>query len=416
MKMSTTPVTIIDSGIYRKHIVYDKYKFRYNQSLISDKFKEKEIYYYSGKKGDYIDDRDGHGTAVTYIVSKTTDRIIFYDVSYGKLRNVYRFDEGEIFRILERVYQMGSRIVVMSFGARKQDKKREDKIDQFIKNHADMNIFIAAGNRPGFSSINSPANSYNVITVGAGVRIKNNLSLASFSANGPSNFDNIKPDVIDQSIFYTPSSYRRRGREYRKGSSFSNAFVAGKAAKIISDIKEKYPGTDYIPTTLVKAILIYSSKRVERISFIREVMKHSKIRYEVKQYKKDIPLYQQGNGFNVYRDLDNICFKIAGNGTTYVRGNNRLVAVYLEDVEQEDTYFDIKVDGQVVNPIYKYNVKRFELGPKIRNREITVETNLEDANIALVYGCRKEQEMTEYSIVIFLNIIIIIIVIIMLRI
>jgi hypothetical protein len=435
------PITIIDSGIYNSHKYFKKFRFKYiDNNTINlkreniKKGRENEIFYFKGKYGDFIDDYRGHGTAITYIITKYTRNVLFYDISFGKFRNVYRFDNNELFHILKQSYSLGSRIVVMSFGSKIKNITNENRIDDFLFKHPDLNVFAAAGNKPGYSTINSPGHCFNIITVGAGVHINNSSSIAGFSANGPSNFDNIKPDLLDQSIIFSPSSYKSSSSgEYRKGSSLANAVVAGKAFKIIQDIKEKY-SIKYIPSSLVKAILIYTSKPVNSVAYIREnkSLEEDKNKYSMKKIEKDISIYQQGNGYNMYENMNNICFILPqidkyGLYEKIIprRGTNKVVAVYIRNpqIEQiEDYFFDIKINDKDAGPLYKYNVKSWSLHNIDKDINISIKTNMNYVNnqniikdVAVVYSCddhiRKKGHDDRYNInFVFLNVLILLIV------
>lgn len=407
-------ITIIDSGIDTRHVAFNAFKIKHVQNSLKTQFSNNigsEIIYYRGLKGDYIDDISGHGTAITYILAQYTSKILFYDVSLGKFKNSYHFGKNEVIKILRHAYFMGSRIVVMSFGSKYQNSTIEHQIDNFLFNHPDLNVFVAAGNRPGVASINSPGHCYNVITVGGGIRLnKEKTFVADFSAGGPSNDDNIKPDLLDHSVHNVPLSYTGTNFQLKKGTSFANAVLAGKASKVISDVKKGHPHL-VVPSTLVKAILLYTSHKTSGVSYVRPIFRDNRktLKYAFNNVNKRVDTFQQGSGFNAYQNMNDICYVLVNpkTATNYSKdlntqtftfqtdGYNKVVAVYLK---HSGCKVDMWVNSRRANSGYHYNVRVFDIH-NVQKRlrlqsshlEMRIITDLNcNTNIAVVWGCHKK--------------------------
>jgi len=105
---------------------------------------------------------------------------------------------------------------------------------------------------PAPKTINSPADSFGVLAVGA---VNSFGMLASFSSRGPSADGRIKPDVVARGV----SSYLATGRSTSSygranGTSFSAPLVAGVAALLL----EANP--EWTPTQLMDALRKTASK------------------------------------------------------------------------------------------------------------------------------------------------------------
>ena len=92
----------------------------------------------------------------------------------------------------------GARVHSNSYGsAAPGDYETEDRIaDRFLFDHEQMAIFFAAGNEgPNATSISTPANAKNVVSVGA-LDHGASTDVASFSSRGPTADGRVKPDIM----------------------------------------------------------------------------------------------------------------------------------------------------------------------------------------------------------------------------
>ncbi|MGV8086697.1 MAG: S8 family peptidase [Candidatus Woesearchaeota archaeon] len=120
-------------------------------------------------------------------------------------------------------------------------------------------VVISAGNDgQGVSTINNPASSENVITVGAiddhDTVIVTDDDVASFSSRGPSAFGRLDPDIVAPGV-YVQSTTRYQSLAYMSGTSFSAPFVSGAAALLLEYDSDLTPEN-------VRAILIQSTQNI----------------------------------------------------------------------------------------------------------------------------------------------------------
>ncbi|MEO6325842.1 MAG: S8 family serine peptidase [Thermoanaerobaculia bacterium] len=97
----------------------------------------------------------------------------------------------------EQALDGGARLHSNSYGGDTSGAYTSDDqtADRFLFDHEAMAIFVAAGNSgPSASTLLSPGNAKNVVTVGA--LSSNTTSIAGFSSRGPTADGRIKPDVV----------------------------------------------------------------------------------------------------------------------------------------------------------------------------------------------------------------------------
>ncbi len=245
-------------------------------------------------------------------------------------------DLGDLFN---EAYLNGARIHNNSWGAATESKYTNSSIevDEFVQNHPDMLVVIAAGNeghadqplnsQPGFVdwlSIGSPASAKNSLTVGASrsertsggianltwgqawpaqfpaAPISQELTsgdpeaMAAFSSRGPCDDRRIKPDLVapGTNILSTKSSrapmqhfwgmYPANPRyAYLGGTSMATPLVAGCAALVREYYRKE---RNHLPSAaLLKATLINGARRLTGPDAVAD---HA-----------ELPNYHQGFGF-----------------------------------------------------------------------------------------------------------------------
>ncbi len=167
----------------------------------------------------------------------------------------------------------GARIHSDSYGGSNADgtyDSTDRAADQFLFDHEEMALFFAAGNDgPDQTTIGSPANGKNVISVGA-LGHGNSTAVASFSSRGPTADGRVKPDLMAPGVATVSAAGTAShtdancGTKGLNGTSFSCPTAAGVAALV-----REYFAAGFYPTgtptasnsfepsaPLVKAVLI----------------------------------------------------------------------------------------------------------------------------------------------------------------
>jgi uncharacterized repeat protein (TIGR01451 family) len=247
----------------------------------------------------------GHGATVAFqAVEQYTEWTGSCSYGHYQLTGI----PGDVRELLNEAYDWGARVYNASWGG--EDAGVYDELaaqfDDFVHQHPDMAIVVAAGNsgidsdpRDGYvdtNSVASPATAKNVISVGAldserasggyqsvwadkwpvaypldptrndGIS-DDRQELAAFSSRGPTNDGRIKPDVVapGTNIISTRSSQTTRSGwgtfddyyVYMGGTSMASPLVAGAVAVV----REYYVDTGHPnpSAALIKATLINSA-------------------------------------------------------------------------------------------------------------------------------------------------------------
>lgn len=290
-----------------------------------------------GRPNNYTD-TDGHGTHVAgsilgdgtssngkYAGVAPKSKLFFQSVmdEEGELRGL-PYDLTDLF---EEAYQIGARIHNNSWGsiARSYYRMNSLEVDEFVANHRDMLIVIAAGNdgiatgninsKKGYVdllSIKSPGTAKNALTVGASRSSRttggwseltykevwpddfpdapisdekvsgNPECMAGFSGRGPCRDMRVKPDVVapGTDILSTKSSRAPLGNfagidpnnnqyGYMSGTSMASPLVAGCAALVREYFTKK---RNHNPSAaLLKATLINGTKQLKGNDSIADI-------------------------------------------------------------------------------------------------------------------------------------------------
>ncbi|MGQ9582826.1 MAG: S8 family serine peptidase [Thermoplasmatota archaeon] len=234
-----------------------------------------------------VDDWDqlGHGTHVAgTLAGDSIETPGMYDpndgVAFGARIAFYDIVDANgswqpplIRGILGDAYASGATSHSDSWGDdRKEYSLRAQRIDQFLWDHPDFLVFVAAGNSgPEPGSVLEPATAKNIVAVGAAVN-GNTTDVASFSAHGPTPEGLIAPTLVapGQSLMSassdsTPYSYNS-GYRTMHGTSMATPVAAGAGAIVEQYFREGfYPGgargssAGFMPSgALRKAVLVLS--------------------------------------------------------------------------------------------------------------------------------------------------------------
>ncbi|KAF0728896.1 hypothetical protein Ae201684P_009257 [Aphanomyces euteiches] len=188
--------------------------------------------------------------------------------------------------------QAGAKIFSYSWGLQKDDySSQAQNLDQFLYDHPDIVVVIAAGNAgtDGLRTISSPAGAKNVITVGASMsttasleskfdcpRMFNPQSVTAYSSQGPTSDGRLKPDVVAPGeILWSAQSQASTSRVKTsdlcplQGTSQATPVVSGMAVLLHEWLRDGWwkagsrdldAGMPYIPSALLKALLIHSAR------------------------------------------------------------------------------------------------------------------------------------------------------------
>ncbi|MET3292326.1 UNVERIFIED_CONTAM: serine protease AprX [Brevibacillus sp. OAP136] len=240
-----------------------------------------------------LSDLTGHGTHVVGSVLGTGSasngkyqgmapeaKLVFQAAGRGDTGSL---DLGDSYTLWKDAYSMGAKINSASWGSLDYgvySAYHSRAADQFMWDHKDAILLVAAGNDQGvgFRTVTSPGTAKNVITVGASTKaykmddMKFDVDRVSFfSSLGPTGDGRIKPDIVAPGthILSTKSTLasvnRFEGTEgeyygYMSGTSMATPVLAGGVAQIreyLDDKQHKNPSG-----ALIKGMLLTGTDRL----------------------------------------------------------------------------------------------------------------------------------------------------------
>ena len=271
-------VGVIDTGVDRNHFDLS--------SQISEVHRVE-------MRGFTTDDLHGHGTHVAGTIAGTGDD------SDGKFRGMApeaklisvgasKNGSGRIgflpsgFKVwLKKLRGMDARIINLSWGSKPGYGAFAQDVDEFVYQHPDTLVVIAAGNSgPEPGTVGSPADAKNVIAVGSSTsgrsdpahptvpRLQADL-IADSSSRGPALYKAIKPDLLAPGTFVVAPRASRSAIDFYpgfetytciSGTSMASPAVAGAAALLRQHIR--VTGVSDPSAALLKALLIASCEQV----------------------------------------------------------------------------------------------------------------------------------------------------------
>jgi hypothetical protein len=214
-------------------------------------------------------DGNGHGTHVAGSIAGQVDPYIDYNKydgqSFGsRLIAVKVFDNSgswsggySEYKFWNQAHTDGARINNNSWGANTNGvyNSTDRNADLIAVDQSDYTLVVAAGNYgSGSSTLNSPGNAKNVITVGA-CSSSEPENLANFSSRGPTHDQRIKPDLIAPGVAIASAQAQTLNSyiEY-KGTSMATPQVSGCVALLRQELIDN--GENNPSSSLIKALLI----------------------------------------------------------------------------------------------------------------------------------------------------------------
>jgi hypothetical protein len=191
--------------------------------------------------------------------------------------------------IFQQAYDQGARIHTNSWGDRENFNPHNtysagsEDADEFMWNHKDFLIFVAAGNDgPGAGTVGSPTTAKNVVSVGATNRGTSAETLASFSSCGPTEDGRLKPDVTAPGVSIVSANNDLNAASNNCGTrTMSGTSMASPAAAGLGALVRQYYADGFYPSgvanggdaftpsaALVKATLVNSAREMTGASAI----------------------------------------------------------------------------------------------------------------------------------------------------
>eukprot|EP01038_Epipyxis_sp_PR26KG_P007326 gene7326-9984_t len=228
-------------------------------------------------------------------------KIVFFDIgkdnkTYDKLYPPSDLNSG----MFQLMYNVGARIFTNSWGTSSSSSSsscntyssNSYQVDSFMYSYPDAVVIFSAGNNgnSGASTVCAPGTCKNCITIGASMNdneawlaysgthsngdVYTINSVASFSAQGPTSDNRMKPDVLAPGWWVTSAKGQFNASETHcdlkalQGTSQSAPAAAGSVAKIRQYFREGYyPGgiknssNGFTPSgSLLKAMLVHSAQ------------------------------------------------------------------------------------------------------------------------------------------------------------
>ncbi|MBU5615388.1 S8 family serine peptidase [Geomonas azotofigens] len=240
---------------------------------------------------DYDSDSPGHGTHVcgTLAGDRTPvdgldaangmapkARLFLQDLTAGA--SSYVFPPDDLGLLFGGAYRAGARLHSNSWG--NSDRNYSvftQSADQFLWDHKEFLVLVANGNSGSApSTVGSPANAKNVISVGASYNGSDDQNLASFSSRGPTADGRVKPTVAAPGVNLVSADSDgikesfNSGTRTMSGTSMATPVVAGAAALVRQYFSQGFyplgaptPAKALLPSAaLVKAVLINSAQEM----------------------------------------------------------------------------------------------------------------------------------------------------------
>lgn len=318
------------------------------EAYLSLEYKEGSKYFTT----DFIDEEGGHGTHVSasaagynygsdcknskYAYSKA--KILFVDVQDNSesktTENEFLNIPHSITWLLKASYDLGSRINSNSWGGQENGYSFPSyEIDHFTHLHPDYTIIFSAGNSgPNKTTILSPGNAKNAITVGSTLNVYESFTnystksyfynestkieisypayfnenhLSSFSSRGPTEDGRIKPDVVFPGEFILSAKARIPGKQNKDNQKYDYVLMRGTSmaapqiTTLVTLIEDKLRRTYHVKnslSSLKKAILIECSKPLKGSSQSIIYDKNRNIYTMSNINKNSLTLYDEGFG------------------------------------------------------------------------------------------------------------------------
>ncbi|UPU35238.1 S8 family serine peptidase [Geomonas paludis] len=201
-------------------------------------------------------------------------RLFLQDLTPGASSYVYPPDDLGL--LFGRAYQAGARLHSNSWGNSDRNYSLfTQSADRFLWEHKEFLVLVANGNSgSALSTVGSPANAKNVISVGASYNGSSAQNLASFSSRGPTADGRIKPTLTAPGVNLVSADSDgvkdsfNSGTVAMSGTSMATPTVAGAAALVRQYFTLGYyplgtptPANAFFPSgALVKAVLINSAQ------------------------------------------------------------------------------------------------------------------------------------------------------------
>ena len=192
-------------------------------------------------------DDDGHGTHVAGTIagngfaSKGKYMGVAPDANIVGVKVLNHDGSGSISDVIagiqwaiENKDKYNIKVLTLSLGTKAKGTYQDDPLCRAVDaaTRAGITVVAAAGNNgPDRATINSPAISPNIISVGAcDDRNAGSISMADFSSRGPTPEGIIKPDIIAPGVKITSLKNERNEYQALSGTSMATPIVAGCAA------------------------------------------------------------------------------------------------------------------------------------------------------------------------------------------